>query len=355
MRGLRIAPATLAAQSFLSRAVKSFILPIHITNAFSYNSKLFLRPPLTPSVPQEGNQEQSLPDPHLEVRQEMDLVKRVLEPRFGLVYSLGNMATASGICSAAQAIKGEYAVSDKDTIEDVKRIIEMAERASSRREVLHTDFLTPLVLKESMLALEKLANVKTVAQGGYPEAERCRLSVGHPEVLTTDPDIVSALSISGNFSFQPCSHGDFLGSILGTGISRNKLGDIILQGEKGGQVLVVPELADFLTLEMLLFSCKKIPLLALEYEPPRTKLLKTVEASLRLDAIASAGFKLSRTKMAGLISNGDVRINWITVTKSNTTVKTGDLISVSGKGRLKIGEINSTRKGKFAVELIRYI
>nr|GMC74821.1 putative RNA-binding protein YlmH isoform X2 [Ipomoea batatas]GME20808.1 putative RNA-binding protein YlmH isoform X2 [Ipomoea batatas] len=125
MRALRIAPATLAAQSFLSRAVKSFILPIHITNAFSYNSKLFLRPPLTPS--------------------------------------------ASGICSAAQAIKGEYAVSDKDTIEDVKRIIEMAERASSRREVLHTDFLTPLVLKESMLALEKLANVKTVAQGGYPE------------------------------------------------------------------------------------------------------------------------------------------------------------------------------------------
>ncbi|XP_031111431.1 uncharacterized protein LOC116015489 [Ipomoea triloba] len=320
MRGLRIAPATLAAQSFLSRAVKSFILPrsipIHITNTFSYNSKLFLRPPLSPS--------------------------------------------ASGICSAAQDIKGEYAVSDKDTIEDVKRIIEMAERASSRREVLHTDFLTPLVLKESMLALEKLANVKTVAQGGYPEAERCRLSVGHPEVLTTDPDIVSALSISGNFSFQPCSHGDFLGAILGTGISRNKLGDIILQGEKGGQVLVVPELADFLTSTLdkvgnVTVSCKKIPLLALEYEPPRTKLLKTVEASLRLDAIASAGFKLSRTKMAGLISNGDVRINWTTVTKSNTTVKTGDLISVSGKGRLKIGEINSTRKGKFAVELIRYI
>ncbi|XP_019154035.1 PREDICTED: uncharacterized protein LOC109150553 [Ipomoea nil] len=319
-------PPTAAAQSFLSRAVKSFILPprsipIHITNAFSYNSKLFLRPPLTPS--------------------------------------------ASGICSAAQAIKGDVdvlikGVSDKDTIEDVKRIIEMAERASSRREVLHTDFLTPLVLKESMLALEKLANVKTVAQGGYPEAERCRLSVGHPEVLTTDPDIVSALSISGNFSFQPCSHGDFLGAILGTGISRNKLGDIILQGEKGGQVLVVPELADFLTSTLdkvgnVTVSCKKIPLLALEYEPPRTKLLKTVEASLRLDAIASAGFKLSRTKMAGLVSNGDVRINWTTVTKSNTTVKTGDLISVSGKGRLKIGEINSTRKGKFAVELIRYI
>lgn len=36
-------------------------------------------------------------------------------------------------------------------------------------------------------------------------------------------------SISGNFSFQPCSHGDFLGAILGTGISRGKVGDVILQ------------------------------------------------------------------------------------------------------------------------------
>ncbi|CAH9099971.1 unnamed protein product [Cuscuta europaea] len=238
--------------------------------------------------------------------------------------------------------------------------MEMAERASLRREVLHTDFLTPLVLKESMLVVGKLINVKAIAQGGYPEAERCRLSVGHPEVLATDPDIVSAISISGNFSFEPCSHGDFLGAILGTGISRNKLGDIVLQGEKGGQVLIVPELADFLISTLnkvgnVTVSCKKIPLLALEYEPPRTKLLKAVEASLRLDAIASAGFKLSRTKMASLISNGDVRVNWTTVMKSNTTIRTGDFISVAGKGRLKIGEINSTRKGKFAVELIWYI
>ncbi|XP_019226562.1 PREDICTED: uncharacterized protein LOC109208018 [Nicotiana attenuata] len=272
-------------------------------------------------------------------------------------------SSAFGICDLPQAIKGDTDVllkglGDKNTIEDVKRIVELAKRASLRREVLHTDFLTPPVLKESMLVLERLADVKIVAQGGYPEAERCRLSVGHPDALTSDPDIVSALSISGNFSFQPCSHGDFLGAILGTGIVRNKLGDILLQGEKGAHVLVVPELSDFILSALdkvgnVSVSCKKIPLLALEYEPPRTKSLKSVEASLRLDAVASAGFKVSRTKMASLISNGDVRVNWTTVTKSNTTIKTGDIISVSGEGRLKIGEINSTRKGKFAVELIR--
>lgn len=36
-------------------------------------------------------------------------------------------------------------------------------------------------------------------------------------------------SVTGNFGFQPCSHGDFLGAILNKGIAREKLGDIILQ------------------------------------------------------------------------------------------------------------------------------
>ena len=81
-------------------------------------------------------------------------------------------------------------------------------------------------------------------------------------------------------------------------------------------------------------SCTPIPLLALEYEPPRfascyfcgvfcmilviysfgtrkivyvpstifsTKSFKTVEASLRVDALASAGFKISRSKLVDLI------------------------------------------------------
>ncbi|KAI9185087.1 hypothetical protein LWI28_004027 [Acer negundo] len=270
-----------------------------------------------------------------------------------------------GMCQLAQAITGDVddllkGVVDKNVVEEVKHILEMARRISSRRDVAHTDFLTPPVLKDSMIALEKLADVKTVAQGGYPQAERCRISVGHPEALTSDPDVVAALSITGNFGFQPCSHGDFLGAILGTGIAREKLGDIILQGEKGAQILVVPELVDYLISSLdkvgnVSVSCAKIPLLALEYEPPRTNSFKAIEASLRVDALASAGFKISRSKLVNLISNGDLRVNWNTVTKNGTTLKTGDIVSVSGKGRLKIGEINRTKKGKFAVELFLYL
>ncbi|KAM5586051.1 putative RNA-binding protein YlmH [Rosa sericea] len=274
-------------------------------------------------------------------------------------------SSASGLCHLAQAVKGDVAellkgVGDKTVIEEVKRILEMARRASSRREILHTNFLTPPVMKESMVALTKLADLKAVFQGGYPQAERCRISVGHPDVLTSDPDIIAALSITGNFGFQPCSHGDFLGAILGTGIAREKVGDVILQGEKGAQVIIVPELIDFLMSSLdkvgnVPVSVTKIPLISIDYEPPSTKSFKTIEASARIDAIASAGFKISRSKLVDLIRDGDVRLNWTPVTKNGATLKAGDIVSVRGKGRLKIGEINTTRKGKFAIELIRYL
>ncbi|XP_022753267.1 uncharacterized protein LOC111301688 isoform X2 [Durio zibethinus] len=259
-------------------------------------------------------------------------------------FPVQNPLRSLGLCHIAQVIKGDNdvllrGVGDKSAIEEVKHILEMARRAATRREVLHTDFLTPPVLKESMQVLEKLSDVKVIAQGGYAQAERCRISIGHSEseVLTSDPDVVAALNITGNFSFRPCSHGDFLGAILGKGIAREKLGDIILQ------------------VANVSVSCTQIPLHALEYEPPRTQSFKTTEASLRVDALASAGFKISRSKLVNLISSGDLRINWKTVTKSGTILKTGDIVSVSGKGRLKIGEINTTRKGRFAVELIRYL
>ncbi|KAG5414524.1 hypothetical protein IGI04_002091 [Brassica rapa subsp. trilocularis] len=59
-------------------------------------------------------------------------------------------------------------------------------------------------------------------------------------------------------------------------------------------------------------------------------------ASLRIDGVASAGFKISRSKLVNLISSGDIRVNWATVTKNGTMVKTGDVVSVTGKGRLKV-------------------
>ena len=52
---------------------------------------------------------------------------------------------------------------------------------------------------------------------------------------------------------------------------------------------------------------RQIDLSELTVRQPKTEQMRTVEASLRLDAVASAGFRISRGKAADLIKHGDVR------------------------------------------------
>ncbi|GKA31889.1 hypothetical protein Tco_0718256, partial [Tanacetum coccineum] len=99
-----------------------------------------------------------------------------------------------GICHLAQAVEGDTQVSlEKDDEWSYWPIFEMAKRASSIYDVLHTDFITPPVLESSVMSIKFWIRLKTIAQGGYREAERCRLSFGHPELLKTVPDIVTAV------------------------------------------------------------------------------------------------------------------------------------------------------------------
>ena len=62
---------------------------------------------------------------------------------------------------------------------------------------------------------------------------------------------VSAVLVKGNFMFDSATHRDFLGAMLHQcGIERSKVGDIIVQGEQGAQILLVPELVPHLEMEL---------------------------------------------------------------------------------------------------------
>ena len=170
---------------------------------------------------------------------------------------------------------------------------------------------------------------------------------------------LALLQVAGNFMFDPASHRDFLGAVLGTGLVRDKIGDILVSGERGAQVIVVPEVVEFLGLQLtqvrsVPVKIQIIPWSELRVRPPQQKQLTTVEASLRLDAIASAGFGLSRSKMADLISAGHVRVNWKAITQPSHALATGDLVVIRGKGRLEIGAIVVTKKERYRVALTRY-
>lgn len=55
---------------------------------------------------------------------------------------------------------------------------------------------------------------------------------------------VAAVAVTGNFIFDPATHRDFLGACLGTGVERGKVGDILLTGESGAQILVAADLVE---------------------------------------------------------------------------------------------------------------
>ena len=55
-----------------------------------------------------------------------------------------------------------------------------------------------------------------------------------------------------------------------------------------------------------------------------------------------------------LVCNVARSVNWKTA-KSTNHCKTGDIISCSGHGRVEVENIEKTKKGKYAVELARYV
>ena len=244
--------------------------------------------------------------------------------------------------------------------EEIARIIEQAEIALKTWEVVVSDFLSPPIIAEVQGLLQELTEVEILAWGGYTQAERQRVGISRPEIPLEIPLIpLAALDIAGNFLFDPATHRDFLGAILGTGIVREKIGDIIVLGERGAQVILVPEMVNFL--ETALVQVRSVPvkvqlieLSELKVRPPKTKEINTVEASMRLDAIASAGFGMSRSKMAQAISSGDVRVNWKEITQASYNVEPGDLITVRGKGRLEVGEVAVTKKQRYRLQLTRF-
>ncbi|HIK36856.1 MAG: photosystem II S4 domain protein [Geminocystis sp.] len=245
--------------------------------------------------------------------------------------------------------------------EEVAKILDKAEKALKTWELVITDFVSPAVLAEIERLFSNLTEVKLISWGGYATAERQRIGIFRQEMEADINQIpLVALDIAGNFLFDTATHRDFLGAILATGIVRDKVGDIIVLGERGAQVIVTPEIAEFLETSLtrvrsVPVTVSRIELSQLKVSPPKTKTMTTVEASCRLDAVASFGFGISRSKMASAIVNGDVRVNWKEVTQPSYNLRVGDLVSFRGKGRLQIDNIEVTKRERYRISLTRFV
>lgn len=97
-------------------------------------------------------------------------------------------------------------------------------------------------------------------------------------------------------------------------------GDIVMEGANKAQLVVSPSVAPALIASLkqvagISATAVPLPLVELLVKKQSVKEISTVEASLRLDAVSSAGFGLSRSKVMDLIEAGQVSLNWKEVGK----------------------------------------
>ena len=114
---------------------------------------------------------------------------------------------------------------------------------------------------------------------------------------------------------------------------------------------------NFTKIAMVSVSVEAIDLSDIAPKEEKIKEVRTTVASLRLDAVASSGFSVSRTKIGKRQLNaGLLQVNWQPAKGASQEVKEGDVISMRGRGRMKVEAITGTsRKGRIGVYLKRFM
>ena len=194
--------------------------------------------------------------------------------------------------------------------------------------------------------------------GGYEAAERTMM-ICVPEYVDENVDeVITVLKISSR-DLSGITHRDYLGSVLGLGITRENIGDILVS-DNGAYIFVKSEIADFC--KNNLGKVKKAGVCVdicrccdAEIPEPKVRIVKGTVQSFRLDAVLSLATGLSRTASAELIKQGRVFVNWEEADSGSKPVCEGDFLSVRGKGRMKVGNIGgTTRKGRSFIEIEVY-
>lgn len=243
---------------------------------------------------------------------------------------------------------------------EAQRLLALIGEAEATGRPAFSDFLEPAAQTLAGLLLQRSPGLAYALEGGYAAAERRRAVIRPRGVRAEDvPLRIGAVRIEGSFSGAP-GRQEVLSAVLRLGIKAEKVGDVLPDGGGASVFLVegfVPTVAERLA------EVAGVPVTAREVAPEevlapaeRKKEVRATVASLRLDAVAAAGFSTSRTQLAREIKGMRVRLNWWPVDDPSAEVKAGDVITLRGRGRLVVAEVTgTTKKGRLGVRLERFL
>ncbi|MBO5415648.1 MAG: hypothetical protein J6A83_03340 [Clostridia bacterium] len=246
-------------------------------------------------------------------------------------------------------------------------------RRTERGELGVSSFLSPRerFFVEKYL-LQRGMSGRYIAYGGYADAERRRVFI-LPDYIQKaesfsdiepyiDGSPVCAVRIRGS-GYRRLTHRDYLGSVLGLGIEREKLGDIVFEDTEREEALLFCDgvISDFILGELKKVASDTVKVevaeLPPDFEPKRSFAhISDTVASARIDCIVAALCSLSREKASQAVGAGLVEVNFECETRPDRTVSAPALVSVRGYGKFRINSVSEqTRRGRLRLDADKYI
>ena len=247
---------------------------------------------------------------------------------------------------------------------ETEELINIANLAYKHWETYWTGFNSTYVCEEILKDFENLNDFKFFIYGGFSSSQRSRIACFRGDNIPEEDALKSnfpaqGIKIHGNFLFDNATQDDFRSLLIENGVNQIKVGDIWTIGDRGAQGII--DNLDIKHLDEKIFYLRDVKVKVnvvgideLQIPSGRSKkLVNTVEASTRLDAIASAGFRVSRTKIIERIENGMLRLNGSKVNKPTINLKIGDKLELENKGFIEILNLEITKRERWKVKLLR--
>lgn len=212
-------------------------------------------------------------------------------------------------------------------------------------------------------ALARSTAGRFIFWGGFEGAERVVMLSVPDYIDSDDPNEIFTVYADGcplsavrveKDRFSDIGHRDYLGAVMGLGLTRESVGDICVHSD-GCDIIALPNAAKYIEDNLTdagraTLKAKQIPLGEVRAPQVNIKETSITVASPRLDAVAGEIFSLSRSAAAQAIASGAVTVNDEQVLKADRRLSPKDKIVLRGKGRAILGEeFTQTKKGRVRI------
>jgi len=248
---------------------------------------------------------------------------------------------------------------DEEHIQTLKKIIDLCIQCEKSHKVLCSQFLAPIYKVYITDLLRQFRDLDYIISGGYEGAEYFKLMI-FPDYLQTEFSGIKVLKLTYNPSYGSVGHRDVLGALMGLGIKRHLIGDILVE-DACVQILVDEDMSYYIAAQLnkvgkVNVSTELVDLDEIVYKEASFEYINYTVSSMRLDAIISSAFNISRTKASQEIKSEKVKLNHLLESSTSKLLQEKDLIAVRGRGRIIVDSIlGLSKKERLKIIIKKYI